>query len=174
MRTAWLLPFWKTVVASLRAGKCGFPFVSFFSRTAAGRCLREREGVREAERERVAVVMGQILCVRAGCTTPITCRLSLYLMEEFRSLIVDSVVITAINTGMVQEGDFTTAANACQLSATGRKSFLRAYESRMDQIATHPVFDYRLSWRRLVAMQAQLLARHLRGELAVYPGITTR
>ena len=41
-------------------------------------------------------------------------------------------------------------------------------------VATHPVFDYRLSWRRLVAMQAQLLARHLRGELAVYPGITTR
>ena len=100
--------------------------------------------------------------------------LALDLMEEFRPLIVDSVVITAINTGMVQEGDFTTAANACQLSATGRKSFLRAYESRMDQIATHPVFDYRLSWRRLVAMQAQLLARHLRGELAVYPGITTR
>jgi CRISPR-associated protein Cas1 len=100
--------------------------------------------------------------------------LALDLMEEFRPLIVDSVVITAINTGMVQENDFTTAANACQLSATGRKSFLRAYESRMDQIATHPVFDYRLSWRRLVAMQAQLLARHLRGELAVYPGITTR
>ena len=100
--------------------------------------------------------------------------LALDLMEEFRPLIVDSVVITAINTGMVQEGDFTTAANACQLSATGRKSFLRAYESRMDQLATHPLFDYRLSWRRLVAMQAQLLARHLRGELAVYPGITTR
>ncbi len=100
--------------------------------------------------------------------------LALDLMEEFRPLIVDSVVITAINTGMVQEGDFTTAANACQLSAPGRKAFLRAYEARMDQLATHPLFDYRLSWRRLISMQAQLLARHLRGELAVYPGITTR
>ena len=100
--------------------------------------------------------------------------LALDLMEEFRALIVDSAVITAINTGMITPADFQEAANACQLTAAGRKAFLRAYEARMDQLATHPVYDYRLSWRRLVLLQAQCLARALRGDLPNYQGITTR
>ncbi len=100
--------------------------------------------------------------------------LALDLMEEFRPLIVDSVVITAINTGMIVAGDFTTAANGCQLSPAGRKAFLRAYEARCDQLATHPLFDYRLSWRRMIALQAQIVARWLRGDMANYIGVTTR
>ena len=100
--------------------------------------------------------------------------LALDLMEEFRPLIVDSAVLTAINTGMVCAQDFTTAANGCQLSPAGRKAFLRAYEVRCDQMATHPQFDYRLSWRRMISLQAQILARWLRGEIPVYIGITTR
>lgn len=100
--------------------------------------------------------------------------LALDLMEEFRALIVDSAVITSINTGMILPDDFQYAANACQLTARGRKAFLRAYEMRMDQFATHPVYDYRLSWRRLLLLQAQCLARTLRGDLPSYQGITTR
>ena len=100
--------------------------------------------------------------------------LALDLMEEFRALIVDSAVITAINTGMVVAGDFTTAVNGCQLSPAGRKAFLRAYEARCDQLATHPLFDYRLSWRRMIALQAQILARWLRGDMPTYVGVTTR
>jgi len=100
--------------------------------------------------------------------------LALDLMEEFRALIVDSAVLTTINTGMIAISDFQEAANACQLTAGGRKAFLRAYESRMDQLATHPVYDYRLSWRRMVLLQAQCLARTLRGDLPAYQGITTR
>jgi len=100
--------------------------------------------------------------------------LALDLMEEFRPLIVDSAVITAINTGRLTSADFICAANACQLTAPGRKAFLRAYEARCDQMATHPLFDYRLSWRRMIALQAQILARWLRGELPAYVGVTTR
>jgi CRISPR-associated protein Cas1 len=100
--------------------------------------------------------------------------LALDLMEEFRPLIVDSAVLSAINTGMVTAADFVIAANGCQLTAPGRKAFLRAYEARCDQMATHPTFDYRLSWRRMIALQAQILARWLRGDLPVYTGITTR
>ncbi len=100
--------------------------------------------------------------------------LALDLMEEFRPLVVDSAVITAINTGMVTASDFIRAGNACSLSDNGRKAFIRAYEARLDQLATHPVFDYRCSWRRFIALQAQLLARDLRGDVAGYRGITTR
>lgn len=100
--------------------------------------------------------------------------LALDLMEEFRPLVVDSAVITALNTGMVAVSDFVRAGNACSLSGTGRKAFIRAYEGRLDQLATHPAYDYRCSWRRLIGLQAQLLARHLRGDVAQYRGITTR
>jgi CRISPR-associated protein Cas1 len=100
--------------------------------------------------------------------------LALDLMEEFRPLVVDSAVITAVNTGMVGPKDFERTKSACMLNAKGRKAFLQAYEARLDHLATHPVFDYRCSWRRIIAIQAQLLARHLRGELPKYPGMVTR
>jgi CRISPR-associated protein Cas1 len=100
--------------------------------------------------------------------------LALDLMEEFRPLVVDSAVLSAVNTGMVTMKDFIAGPNACALTPTGRKAFLRAYEARLDQLATHPVFGYRCSWRRLIAMQAQVLARVLRGDIPAYIGVVTR
>jgi len=96
------------------------------------------------------------------------------LMEEFRPLIVDSAILSAVNTGMVGAGDFETSSAGCLMSSSGRRSFIKAYEGRLEQLATHPVFDYRCSWRRIIAMQAQLLARHLRGEVEAYRGVVTR
>lgn len=100
--------------------------------------------------------------------------LALDLMEEFRPLIADSAILSAINTGMVDPGDFVVGANACALQPAGRKAFIRALEARLDQLATHPVFDYRCSWRALIRLQAQLLARWLRGDIPTYTGLTTR
>ncbi len=100
--------------------------------------------------------------------------LALDLMEEFRPLIVDSVVITIINSRMIHSSDFVFSAGSCNLDAKGRKVFLTAYESRMDQMITHPVFNYRLSWRRVILVQAQLLVRLVRGELVEYPAMVTR
>lgn len=100
--------------------------------------------------------------------------LALDLMEEFRPLVVDSAVITAINTGMVKDGDFTRAKAACILTDRGRKAFIRAYEARLDQLVTHPLFQYRCSWRVMVRLQARLLSRWLRGDVPSYVGVTTR
>jgi len=100
--------------------------------------------------------------------------LALDLMEPFRALIVDSAVLTAVNTGMVTARDFVRAGGAVALTAGGRKSFFRAYEMRMDTLVTHPLFDYRVSYRRMLEIQARLLARVLDGEIAEYPVFTTR
>ena len=100
--------------------------------------------------------------------------LALDLMEEFRPLVVDSAVITAINTGMVAAADFTRTNAACILTDTGRKAFIRAYELRLDQLVTHPVFDYRCSWRSIIRLQARLLARWLSGDVPAYTGMVTR
>ena len=100
--------------------------------------------------------------------------LALDLMEEFRPVVVDSAVITAINTGMVTAGRFLRSQAGCLLTDAGRKAFIRAYEARLDQLVTHPTFDYRCSWRSIIRLQARLLARWLAGDIPEYTGMTTR
>jgi len=100
--------------------------------------------------------------------------LALDLMEPFRPLIADSVVLNAINSKMVTHADFVSAGNAVGLAANGRRAFFRAYELRMDSMVTHPLFNYRVSYRRLLEIQARLLARVLEGEIPEYPVFVTR
>lgn len=100
--------------------------------------------------------------------------LALDLMEPFRPTLVDSAVITAINNGMVSQKDFQTTRSACVMQSEARKSFLRAYESRLDQLITHPLFDYRCSWRVVIRLQARLLSRWLRGDIPQFTSLTTR
>ena len=95
-------------------------------------------------------------------------------MEPFRPVVADSAVITALNTGMVRGGHFERSAAGCAMNATGRKGLLRAYVSRMDQLVTHPVFDYRCSWRSVLRLQARLLARWFRGDVPTYQSLVTR
>lgn len=100
--------------------------------------------------------------------------LALDLMEGFRPLIVDSAVITAVNTRMVTRGDFVGVGQAVALSAAGRKAFIRAYEQRIDALVTHSLFGYRVNYRRVLEIQARLLARVVTGELPHYLGFETR
>lgn len=100
--------------------------------------------------------------------------LALDLMEPFRPLIADSAVLSAINTRMVVAEDFVRAGNAVALTPGGRKKFFRAYEQRMDTLVTHPMFGYRVNYRRLLEIQTRLLARLLTGEMSEYPVFRTR
>lgn len=100
--------------------------------------------------------------------------LALDLMEPFRPLIVDSAVVQAINTRMVTGKDFIRAGRGVALKPEGRKAFYRAYEARMDMLVTHPLFDYRVSYRRLLEIQTRLLARWMEGEIGEYPVFVTR
>ena len=100
--------------------------------------------------------------------------LALDLMEPFRPLIVDSAVLSAINNRIVDPSDFILAGHSVALTANGRKGFIRAYEQRMDQLVTHPLFGYRVSYRRVLEIQTRLLARLLMGEIRCYPGFVTR
>lgn len=100
--------------------------------------------------------------------------LALDLMEEFRPLIAESAVITAVNNRMVTPEDFVRAGQAVNLSASGRKKFFHAYEQRMSHLIVHPVFDYKVSYRRALELQARLLARVLECEIPHYIPFLTR
>ena len=75
---------------------------------------------------------------------------------------------------MVTETDFVRVGGAVVLKESGRKGFMRAYEGRMDALVTHPLFEYRVSYRRMLEIQSRLLARVLEGEIGEYPVFTTR
>jgi CRISPR-associated protein Cas1 len=100
--------------------------------------------------------------------------LALDLMEEMRPIVADSTVISAINNGVVGVDDFVRAAGSVALTPEARRRFIVAYERRMDQLVTHPIFGYRLSYRRLLEVQARLLGRVLLGEIEAYPSFRTR
>jgi CRISPR-associated protein Cas1 len=100
--------------------------------------------------------------------------LALDLMEEFRPLIVDSVVLSCANGNAFDAEDFIRRGIAVGLTPQARARFIAAYERRMEEEVTHPVFGYRLSYRRVLDVQARLLARLLSGEIPSYPGFETR
>ncbi len=100
--------------------------------------------------------------------------LALDLMEPFRPLIADSVVVQAINNGEVRPTDFRSAAGSVNLTPHGRRRFIATYERRLGHEVVHPLFGYRVSYRRLMEMQARLFGRFLLGELPEYPNFTTR
>ena len=96
--------------------------------------------------------------------------LALDLMEGFLALVADSAVLSAINTGMVKRDNFIQAGQTVSLTHRGRKNLIQAYEQRMDQLVTHSLFGYRVSYRRVLEVQTRLLARAVMDEISVYPG----
>ncbi|GDY31827.1 CRISPR-associated endonuclease Cas4g/Cas1g [Gandjariella thermophila] len=100
--------------------------------------------------------------------------LALDLAEEFRPLIADSVVLGLINKGEITTADFLRRAGAVSLTPDGRRTVLRAYERRLDTEIRHPLFGYKISYRRVLDLQARLLAAVLVGEIPQYTPMVTR
>lgn len=100
--------------------------------------------------------------------------LALDLMEEFRPVLADSAVITAINKGEVGPNDFLVHPTGCALTTDGKRAFVRAIERRLDEEATHPFFGTRLSYRRILELQARGLSKVLMGELDAWPEYRVR
>jgi CRISPR-associated protein Cas1 len=100
--------------------------------------------------------------------------LALDIMEEMRPLIAESTVLNCINNRVITEKDFVRAGQAVNLTAPGRKRFFQTYEQRMSALITHPLFDYKVSYRRALELQARILARALTGEIPEYIPLLTR
>jgi CRISPR-associated protein Cas1 len=91
------------------------------------------------------------------------------LIEEFRPLVADTLVLSVINNREIQRKDFTESLGAYRLSDAGRKGFLHAFERKMGDEFTHPVFAYRCTYRRAIELQARLLSRHLQEGIPYKP-----
>ncbi len=100
--------------------------------------------------------------------------LALDLMEEFRAVIADSVVITLINNRMVQAEDFVEELGAVRLKKPARRLFYEQFEERLNTEIQHPVFGYQTTYRRCLELQVRLLAKWLEGDIPAYPPFTVR
>jgi CRISP-associated protein Cas1 len=97
--------------------------------------------------------------------------LALDLMEEFRPLVVDAVVLSGLNRKVVAPGDFVTEplSGAVSLTAEGLRAFLRLYEQKKQSKFKHPVLQTQCSYQDAFEIQARLLAKYLMGETDQYP-----
>lgn len=96
--------------------------------------------------------------------------LALDLMEEFRAVIADRLVLSLINLGQVKrEGFQVTGSGAVLMDDDTRKAVLVAYQKRKQEILSHPFLNEKMPMGLVFHVQAALLARCLRGDLDGYP-----
>lgn len=95
--------------------------------------------------------------------------LALDLMEEFRAIMADRLVLTLINRGQIGAGDFAEReGGAVLLEGDARRAVVVAYQERKQEEITHPLLDTKMPIGLLPQIQARLLARHIRGETDTY------
>jgi CRISPR-associated protein Cas1 len=96
--------------------------------------------------------------------------LALDLMEEFRPVLADRIVLTLFNRRQLTPKDFRTSeVGAVELTEDARKLVLTTWQERKRDEITHPFLDEKTTIGLLPFLQARLLARHLRGDLDAYP-----
>ena len=100
--------------------------------------------------------------------------LALDMMEEFRPLIVDSVVLNICNHRLLTANDFQEELGVVHLKPEARKKFYGKFEERLQEEIQHPRFEYRTSYRRCIELQVRLLGKYLLGEINSYPPFIAR
>jgi len=101
--------------------------------------------------------------------------LALDLMEEFRPLVADRLVLAMINRRQVVPGDFEErTGGAVLLTEPARKKVIAAYQQRKQEQVRHPLLDVSVPFGRLPFLQAMLLARAIRAEFDAYPALVLK
>jgi CRISPR-associated protein Cas1 len=101
--------------------------------------------------------------------------LALDLEEEFRSIIVDSVVLTLINKELLTPDDFQPGAKGgVFLKREALKTFFQQYGKRIHTRVVHPTLERRLTYQQCFEVQARLLAKVIEGQSEAYVPFLTR
>ena len=97
--------------------------------------------------------------------------LALDLMEEFRPLVIDAMVLSALNRKALTPDDFSgePISQAISLTDEGRRNFLRLYEQKKQSKFKHPVMGRQRTYQEAFEIQTRLLAKYLMAETEKYP-----
>jgi CRISPR-associated protein Cas1 len=95
--------------------------------------------------------------------------LALDLMEEFRPWLADRLAVTLVNRKQIGPEHFRQReGGAVEFTDAGRKQVLQAYQTRKQETLQHPLLDQQLRVGQMPFIQARVLARHLRCDVAEY------
>lgn len=96
--------------------------------------------------------------------------LALDLMEELRSYLVDSFVVTLINRKQMKQSDFWVKEDGAYLfTDDARMKFIKEWQTRLSNKIEHPFLEEQIEIGLIPYVQALLLARTVRGDLEMYP-----
>ncbi|MDP2365791.1 MAG: CRISPR-associated endonuclease Cas1, partial [Ignavibacteria bacterium] len=103
--------------------------------------------------------------------------LALDIMEEFRAYLGDRIMLNLINLKQVTIKDFVRRTPSGDIRESGevrmsdeaRKTLLTAYQKKKQEEITHPFLGEKMTIGLLPHIQAQLLARYIRGDIENYP-----
>ncbi len=96
--------------------------------------------------------------------------LALDLMEELRAPLADRLALSLVNRRQLRSGDFRKMeSGAVLLSDEARRTVLTAWQERKREERQHPFLQEKAPFGLVALLQAQLLARHLRGDTDAYP-----
>lgn len=97
--------------------------------------------------------------------------LALDLMEEFRSIFVDRLVLSIINNRILTQDDFEETLGEVRINKKAIKKFLEAYELKKRDTIFHPIFKYKVTYQQCFHLQARLLSKAIVGEIEYTPFI---
>jgi len=87
--------------------------------------------------------------------------LALDLAEIFKPILVDRVIFKVINKKMIREKDFDAQLNRCLLKENGKKTFIRAYEERLNETIQHRTLKKKVSYGHLIKLECFKLGKHV-------------
>ena len=87
--------------------------------------------------------------------------LALDLAEVFKPLLVDRAIFRLVKTRQIQPSDFEDRLGGVYLTESGRKTFVEHWDERLRQTIEHRRLDRKISYERLVRLDAYRLVRHL-------------
>ena len=89
--------------------------------------------------------------------------LNLDLAEIFKPLLADRLIFSLVNKRVIREEHFIRDGEEGEIHMTdeARKIVLQAWDERLDKTIEHPKTGRRVSWRRLVLLEAQKLQKHV-------------
>lgn len=118
--------------------------------------------------------------------------MALDLMEEFRPIVANSIVLEAVNRPFVALRDFElvdlgeaeqerpadqeprASTRAVYLAREGREKLVQLYETRVNEMVISTPDGERISYRALLQTQAHKMARFILGEARQYEAFTVR
>lgn len=95
--------------------------------------------------------------------------LNLDIAEIFKPIIVDRIIFTLINKGMIKIDDFYEEANGVFLKESGRRTFIEEFDKRMVTTIEHPSLGRNVSYRSLIHLEAYKIEKHLLEEKEYEP-----